>query len=116
MQNSLAAELENIFNQIHQKAISIDLTLGPHVEAQQARLQHTLENIEKKFIRAEKRNHSDLRNQVTSLRESLFPGGTLQERYDNFLNFYQNDPEFIQMLMEAFDPFDLRFNILTYGK
>ncbi len=114
--NAEWVEMKKVFQQIHQKAISIDPTLGPHVEAQQVHLQHTLENIEKKFIRAEKRNHSDLRNQVTSLRESLFPGGTLQERYDNFLNFYQNDPAFIDMLMEAFDPFDLRFNILTYGK
>ncbi|MCA6078982.1 bacillithiol biosynthesis cysteine-adding enzyme BshC [Fulvivirga sedimenti] len=109
-------ELKKIFDQIREKASSIDPTLVPHVEAQQARLQRTVENIEKKFIRAEKRHHSDLRNQITALRESLFPGGTLQERYENFLNFYQNDPSFIEMLMQTFDPFDLRFNIITYGK
>jgi hypothetical protein len=45
----------------------------------------------------------------------LFPGGGLQERTDNFLNFYQQDQLFIQKLIEHLDPFDYRFNILQYS-
>jgi len=33
------------------------------------------------------------------------------QRVDNFLNFYQKDPGFIQALIDHFDPLDFRFTI-----
>jgi len=44
--------------------------------------------------------------------EKLFPGGNPQEREDNFLNFYINNPDFINELIDHLDPFDLKYNIL----
>jgi bacillithiol biosynthesis cysteine-adding enzyme BshC len=108
-------QLEALFSEIKEKAGAIDQTLVAHVDAQRQRGNNALSNIEKKFLRAEKRNHDTLTNQIESVYYELFPGGGLQERHDNFLNFYQSDPSFINRLMEYFDPFDYRFNILTYG-
>ncbi|MEJ2004685.1 MAG: bacillithiol biosynthesis cysteine-adding enzyme BshC, partial [Cyclobacteriaceae bacterium] len=109
-------ELDDVFRNIHDQAEAIDITLGQHVEAQQAKLHKVLANMEKKFVRAEKRNHDDLVRQISSVREYIFPGGSLQERHDNFLNFYQNDPSFIEKLIDNMDPFNYRFNIFTYGE
>ena len=75
---------------------------------------NSLERIERKFLRAEKRLHSDKLRQIEAVKDALFPNGSLQERIENFLSFYQRDAQFIQRLIENFDPFDFRFNILSY--
>jgi len=62
-------------------------------------------------MRAEKRLHADKLRQIEVIKDTLFPGGSLQERVDNFLNFYQKDPGFIQALIDHFDPLDFRFTI-----
>jgi bacillithiol biosynthesis cysteine-adding enzyme BshC len=105
-----------IFDQVKIKAEKIDQTLGPLVSAQARHVVNRLEKIEAKFIRAEKRLHADKMRQIATIKDALFPQGGLQERMDNFLNFYQPDPDFIQKLISNFDPFDLRFNILSYDE
>ena len=75
---------------------------------------NSLEKIERKILRAEKRLHGDKLRQIEAVKDALFPGGKLQERTDNFLNFQQSDPEFVFHLLQAFDPFDFQFNILSY--
>ena len=102
------------FEKLQKKAESIDKTLGPHVAAEGKKLLNTLEKIEKKLLRAEKRHHSDKLRQIEQVKDALFPNGGLQERADNFLNFYQRDPDFINKLIALFDPFDFAFHVVTY--
>ena len=109
-------EVQAIFDEVKIKAEKIDKTLGPLVSAHTKEVVNRLEKIEKKFIRAEKRHHADKLRQIASVKEALFPQGGLQERTDNFLNFYQRDPEFIQTLLRNFDPFDFQFNVLSYDE
>ncbi len=111
---SLTEELSKakaIFEDIHSKVALIDTTLIKNVEAQSKRTLQSIENIEKKMLRAEKRRHDDKLGQLASVKDFLFPNGNPQERVDNFLNFYQQDPTFIQKLLNLFEPFDFRFNI-----
>lgn len=70
--------------------------------------------MEKKLLRAEKRRYSDSLRQIEAVKDTLYPNGNLQERTDNFLNFSQQDPSFIDHLLEYFDPFDFQFNVLSY--
>jgi bacillithiol biosynthesis cysteine-adding enzyme BshC len=102
------------FAAIRDRAGYIDSTLIKFVEAQATRTASSLEKIEQKILRAEKRVHSEKLGQLESVKDLLFPNGSPQERVDNFLNFYQKDPQFIQKLLEAFDPFDFKFNLLFY--
>ena len=51
-------------------------------------------------------------NQLMGLKEKLFPNGSLQERHQNFLNFYVNNPQFIEELLEYLNPFDFNFHVL----
>jgi bacillithiol biosynthesis cysteine-adding enzyme BshC len=108
------AEILKIFELLQERAEHIDKTLGPFVGAESKSALNSLEKIERKFLRAEKRLHGDKLRQIETVKDTLFPDGTLQERTDNFLNFYQRDPEFIQRLLNSFDPFDFQFNILSY--
>lgn len=104
--------IENYFQTIRQQAEAFDKTLGPMVGAETHRAIKSLEKIEQKLLRSEKRYQADKLRQVEALKDTLFPNGSLQERTDNFLNFYQQDPQFIQKLLTHFDPFDFRFTVL----
>lgn len=113
--NGQVDEIMTVFDKIVNQAQSIDPSLAPHVKAQGAKTKSMLEQIEKKFVKAEKRKQSQKLNQVESILDELFPNGNLQERTDNFLNFYIEDNDFINRLIDNFDPFDYRFNILLNG-
>jgi bacillithiol synthase len=102
-----------LFGQLRERAELVDKSLSPFVGAEGKRALNSLEKIERKLLRAEKRLHNDKLRQIESVKDALFPGGNLQERSDNFLNFYQQDNLFINKLLEALDPFDYRFHVLT---
>lgn len=104
--------IEKQFETIKSQASGIDQSLNNMVAAETRRMQKSLEKIEQKFLKAEKRKQSDKLGQVEAIKNSLFPNGSLQERTDNFLNYYQQHPDFIKRLLDHFDPFDLRFNVL----
>jgi bacillithiol synthase len=102
------------FKTIQENAASIDVTLGPLVGAETKRAIRSIEKIEQKLLKAEKRLQSDWLQQIEAVRDTLFPNGILQERSENFLNFYQQDPKFIAKLLYVFDPFDFTFTVLRY--
>ncbi len=106
--------LEIVMDDIRNRGKKIDVTLDPMIAAEAKRMQHAIEKIEKKMLRAEKRLHEDRLRQIEAVKDVLFPSGGLQERTDNFLNFHQPDPGFIGKLLKHFDPFDFRFNVLSY--
>lgn len=108
--------INSIFNTLKAKAESIDKTLGPFVGAEGKRTLNSLEKIERKLLRAEKRIHTEKLRQIEQVKDALFPNGSLQERTDNFLNFYQQDNQFISKLIQHFDPFDFNFNVITYAQ
>jgi bacillithiol synthase len=106
--------ISEIFQKLQERAESIDKTLGPFAGGEGKRALNSLEKIERKLLRAEKRLQSDKLRQIESVKDLLFPNGNLQERTDNFLNFYQQDNQFISHLYRLFDPFDFRFNVFIY--
>ena len=108
------AEVSKIFDQLRERASSLDKSLAPFVAAEGQRTLNSLEKIERNLVRAEKRLHADKFRQIENVKDALFPNDSLQERYDNFLNFYQQDAHFIQKLLDFFDPFDFQFHILRY--
>lgn len=112
---SLDKELKEaaaIFTSVKERAAKIDATLLKHADAQILKLTKALEVISQKMLRAEKRKHSDKLRQIEAVKDFLFPNGSPQERTDNFLNFYQQDPKFIQKLTKLLDPFDFQFSVI----
>lgn len=105
---------KNLLIDIQQRITQVDPSLEKMVSAELHRIEKGLDRMEHKMLRAEKRKGSDVLRQTEKLKDFLFPGGGLQERTDNVLNFYQTDPEFIRQLSEHLDPFDYRFHLLKY--
>lgn len=107
-------ELSLIFEKIKLRACKIDETLSPSTAAVQARLKHAIDNLEKKLLRAEKRNYNTRLEQIDSIKADLFPGGGLQERNENFGLFYvKYGQAFIDELINNFEPLAFKFNVLT---
>jgi bacillithiol biosynthesis cysteine-adding enzyme BshC len=112
---TLGPELKNLdamMAGIQKRAAGIDATLGPLVSAEMSRITKGVEKIEKKMLKAEKRLHEEKLRQIETVLDALFPNGKLQERTDNFLNFYQKDPTFVTRMTEVLDPFDFSFNVI----
>ena len=100
------AQLKALFEQIRLKALEVDSTLEKAVLAEGVKQEKVIEQLEGRLVRAEKQKHETAINQIRSLKEKLFPGNGLQERTDNFLNFYlKYGPQFGAVLEEVVDPF-----------
>jgi bacillithiol biosynthesis cysteine-adding enzyme BshC len=108
-------EINDIFERILKKALVIDATLKGSVEAEKTKTTNALENLEKRIKKAEERNQETSVSQLLALKNKLFPDGGLQERKENFLNFYLNDKSFLDKLLENLDPLDYHFNIIEIG-
>jgi bacillithiol synthase len=106
---SFASELDELtktHKNLSTKAKEVDPTLVQHLEALHTIFSKKIEKAEKKLLRAEKRKHKEKELQIQSVKDALFPNGSLQERRDNFMNFYLSDPQFIKKLLDTFDAFD----------
>jgi len=107
-------ELQAIFEKIKLRSSKIDATLAPSAEAVQARLKNAMDNLEKKLIKAEKRNYHTRLEQIEQIKAELFPKGGLQERTENFgLLYVKWGQNFIDELIRHFEPLDFQFAVLT---
>ncbi|MGO3108828.1 MAG: bacillithiol biosynthesis cysteine-adding enzyme BshC [Sphingobacterium sp.] len=106
-------EFNSIFAKLNLRAHKIDPTLGPSTEAVKARLKKAINNLEKKLLRADKRNYAEALIQIERLKDHLFPGGGLQERTENFASLYvKYGEELLTELERHFNPLDFKFTIL----
>ena len=105
--------LAQVYEQVKEKVLAIDGSLEGFIGAEANKSFKSLANVEKRMKKAEEQNQETTVNQLESLKEKLFPEGELQERKENFLNYYINNPQFIKELLTHFDPFHFKFNILS---
>ena len=106
------AEISDIFSNLIEKATQIDRSLTSSFEAEKLKQFKLLHQLEEKLIRASKKKHETEVNQIRGLKEKLFPGNSLQERHDNFLNFYLKHPNCISEIMDQIEPLKMEFGIM----
>jgi bacillithiol biosynthesis cysteine-adding enzyme BshC len=85
---SFANEIElanSLFDGLKTKVMGIEATLGATADAERHKLIKSIELLEQKISKAQKLKYETLINQLKKIKESLFPNGTLQERYDNII-------------------------------
>ncbi|WP_158827222.1 bacillithiol biosynthesis cysteine-adding enzyme BshC [Mucilaginibacter lacusdianchii] len=107
-------ELQCVFEKIKLRSYKIDPTLSTSTSAVQARLKHAIDNLEKKLVKAEKRNFSTRLTQIDAIKQDLFPKNSLQERTENFGLFYVKwGQSFIDELIRLFEPLEFKFTVVT---
>ena len=98
-----------LFETIKIKAELIDQSLGGYIGSEHVKSIKGLEHIEKKLKKALEKKHQTALMQIEGIKDRLFPNGVLQERSENYLNFYFNNTELIQDLLDQFEPFEFSF-------
>jgi len=106
-------ELRSVYRRVKSISGEVDKTLEQHVERLEAQAVQKLEELEKKIVRAEKKNHEDVRRRIYDLREVLFPQDNLQERIDNFIPWYAHyGKKYFDVLLKYSPAFDQEFTLL----
>ena len=104
---------KNTFQQLKTHAATIDKSLIEHITALETQTLKKIEAAEKKLIRAEKRKFNNEQNQITSLKQQLFPKNSLQERIENFSSFYaKHGTTFFEDLLECSLSMEQQFTVV----
>ena len=103
---------DKLMDQVAKIACKNDPTLVTSTKAAKVRGLKILEQLAKKFRQAEEVRQSTAISRLKEIKDGLFPGGVPQERKLNFLNFYLENPDFIQQLIEQLDPLDFSVAVL----
>lgn len=104
--------LEAQFAKLKEIAKQTDASFIGAVNAQEKKQLKGLNNLEKRLITAEKKQHANQLNRITDLQNELFPSQSLQERTLNFSEFYlASGNQLIEDLMKELKPLSLDFTI-----
>lgn len=111
------ADVSEVFRGLKDRIDQIDPTLKASAEAINVRLGHALDNLEKKLLKADKRNYQDAMSKIENIKSRIFPDGALQERRENFAQFYvAHGKTFLNILIQEFNPLDFEFTILEISE
>lgn len=102
-----------ILNTLANKAKAIDPTLEYSAAAVLTKINHQLEVLEQKMYRAEKRKSAIDIARLDRLKQKLFPNSSLQERVDNFMDYYlMIGPVFFDVIKDAIRPLNNQFLVM----
>ena len=107
--NDQKQSFSDLFESIKIKVEMIDQSLGGYIDSEEVKAIKALAHIEKKLKKSLEKNHRTALIQIEGIKDRLFPSGVLQERSENYLNFYFNNTALIQELLDEFEPFEFSF-------
>ncbi len=115
--NGQSEKVEALYDEIKLQAETVDPTLSAHVVALKITILNKLDQLEKKMLRAEKKNFISQQNQIQEIRQQYFPKNGLQERVENFIPFYAKfGKDFIDQLYRDSLSFEQEFTIIQNRK
>jgi bacillithiol biosynthesis cysteine-adding enzyme BshC len=107
-------QLQKQFSALFEITKKTDKSFAGAVKAQEAKQIKGLEKLEKRLLKAQKRKLSDVLERITDLQNDLFPNQSLQERQNNFSEFYlENGKNLIPVLIQKLDPLEQNFNVIV---
>ena len=71
------------------------------------------ENIYKRIKKEIEARNSIKIDRIKAILDAVFPEGSLQERRESVFTFLINEPDFIDKVYHAINPFDYQFHVLT---
>jgi bacillithiol biosynthesis cysteine-adding enzyme BshC len=108
------AQIMEVMEVMKEKAKKIDPTMEQVFTGETVRLNKSLENLEKRVFKAQKRKNEVKIDQVKNIIEKVFPGGGLQERKENFAGFYVVEGKvFFERIYGGIDVMEGRMNVVV---
>lgn len=112
-----ANELEVILERLKTKAKGIDTTLEYSAGAVLQKINYQLDILRKKMLRAEKKKNTITVERIDQLKKLLFPDNGLQERVENFIEYYPIYADaFFEILYRCIQPLKNKFLIIRSEK
>ncbi|MFD2601023.1 bacillithiol biosynthesis cysteine-adding enzyme BshC [Flavobacterium suzhouense] len=106
--------LREQFENLNTIATKTDASFTGAVKAQELKQLKGLDNLEKRLLKAEKRNHAEQLERIAQIQNELFPNQSLQERKANFSEFYlEFDGKLLTELFDNLKPLEHEFNIIV---
>ncbi|HMQ06765.1 MAG TPA: bacillithiol biosynthesis cysteine-adding enzyme BshC [Saprospiraceae bacterium] len=110
-------QIDYAFESIGNKAGQIDPTLEKWIQAEKVKQLKLVDQMESRIRRTVKQQQEIRVNQIKKIKDKLFPNNGLQERFDNFFQYFAADgPELIDQFIQWFDPLDPGFCIIIQNK
>ena len=94
------AMLQKQFEALHQIALQTDKSFTGAVKAQEKKQIQGLENLEKRLLKAERKNHASKLERIFEIQNELFPNKSLQERTQNFSTFASEVDDFESFILK----------------
>lgn len=94
------AILQKQFEALHQIALQTDKSFTGAVKAQEKKQIQGLENLEKRLLKAERKNHTSKLERIFEIQNELFPSKSLQERKQNFSTFAAEVDDFESFILK----------------
>lgn len=105
--------LQQQFDALRILAKKTDASFIGAVNAQEKKQLKGLDHLEKRLQKAEKRKNKETLDRILSIQLELFPKHSLQERYYNFAQFYQETGDtLLQKLFDQLKPLSHDFDII----
>ena len=105
--------LKQQFKDLYELAKQTDASFLGAVSAQEQKQLNGLDNLEKRLLKAQKRNLSEELERLKDIQNQLFPNQSLQERQLNFSEFYlEYGEKLLDVLKENLEPLDFSFTVL----
>jgi len=109
--------LNNLYASIQQDVIKIDSSLGGHAKNLSVQAEKKLILLEKKMIRAEKRKQKTSIDRIQTIKASLFPKNSLQERVENFSEWVGDYGwDWVEAVLQNSTTLNPSFTIITVTK
>lgn len=106
-------QMNQFFNGLLKKTTLVDKGLTDHIEALKKKQMKSLDALEKKLLRSEKKKFTAIQNQIHRLLSALAPSNGLQERTENFLIFYAKwGQQFLETVYELSPALEAQFCII----
>lgn len=110
---SVEVFLQKMNSELERNALEVDFTLKASALATQQKMKNLISNFEKKLFRAEKKKHQITIQRMNAVYDVIYPSGKLQERFENFSQYYaQYGENWLVWMLENFNLFSQTVKVL----
>lgn len=113
--SKLKEQLQEQFEVLKAVVTKTDKSFSGAVNAQERKQIKGLEKLEKRLLKANKKYFAEQLNHIITLQNELFPHHSLQERQNNFAEYYSAYGKlFFEKLFSELEPLEQCFNVVVF--